>query len=250
MAARRDDPAAAAPCRPPARAMTAQGDTPAAGPRAVPAGGPGPHRNEPAAAPATADPVERVLRALAQPAAASSDHDLTPGAQGSASRLRPAAVLVALMPAPDGMRLLLTRRSARLRHHPGQIALPGGRRDPSDPSLEATALREAHEEIGLHPDRVDLLGRLNPHETVTGFAVTPIVGRLRAPFRPVPEAGEVAEVFAVPLSHLTDPARYRIERRRWRNTWRNYYVVPWGPYYIWGATARILHGLATQGTAP
>ncbi len=197
--------------------------------------------------PPPSDPLACVLRALARPAAASSDHDLTPGARGVGGTLRPAAVLVALMPEAGGMRLLLTRRSARLRHHPGQIALPGGRRDADDPSLEATALREAQEEIGLDPDRVEILGRLNPHETVTGFAVTPVVGRLRAPFRPVPEEGEVAEVFAVPLAHVTEPARYRIERRRWRGTWRNYYVVPWGPYYIWGATARILHGLASQG---
>ena len=196
------------------------------------------------------DPEGCVLRALARPAAASSDHDLTPGARGAQGGLRPAAVLVLLMPGPEGGRLLLTRRSARLRHHPGQIALPGGRCDAGDPSLEATALREAHEEVGLDPARVEILGRLNPHETVTGFSVTPVVGRLRAPFRPVPEAGEVAEVFAVPLGHVTDPGRYRIERRRWRDTWRNYYVVPWGPYYIWGATARILHGLAVPVGRP
>lgn len=197
----------------------------------------------PAEAP-RADPMACVRAALADPAPPSGDHDLTPGARPPPGALRPAAVLVALLPGADGPAVILTRRSARLRHHPGQIALPGGGQDPGDPSPEATALREAQEEIGLDPARVEVLGRLNPHATVTGFAVTPVVGRLRAPFRPVPEAGEVAEVFTVPLAHLTDPTRYRLERRRWRGLWRAYYVVPWGPYYIWGATARILHGLA------
>jgi hypothetical protein len=79
--------------------------------------------------------------------------------------------------------------------------------------------------------------------------MTPIVARLTGPFDPVPQPGEVEEVFAVPLSHLADPARYRIERRMWRGQWRNYYTVPWGPYYIWGATARILRGLADRMAA-
>jgi hypothetical protein len=92
---------------------------------------------------------------------------------------------------------------------------------------------------------VELLGTLPAHETVTGFSVTPVVGWLRARFAPVPDAGEVAEVFAVPLAHLADPAA-----TGWSGgagaAWRNYYVVPWGPYYIWGATARILRGLAER----
>lgn len=194
---------------------------------------------------AGAEGLAPVLRALAAPAPPSGDHDLTPGATPP-QRLRPAAVLVALQPGPAGWEVVLTRRAARLRHHPGQIALPGGKLDTNDPGPVAAALREAREEVGLDPAGVELLGTLTPHTTVTGFAVTPVVGWLRTPFTPVPDASEVAEVFAVPMAHLADPGRYRVEARRWQGTTRHYYVVPWGPYYIWGATARILRGLATR----
>ena len=108
------------------------------------------------------------------------------------------------------------------------------------------ALREAREEIGLPETLVEIWGRLPPHETVTGFTVTPILARVTADFMPAPEAGEVDEVFTVPLAHVLDRGRYGIERRLWRGTWRHYYAVPFGPYYIWGATARILRGLAER----
>jgi hypothetical protein len=87
---------------------------------------------------------------------------------------------------------------------------------------------------------------LPQHETITGFVVTPVLGMVSGDFAPVPEAGEVDEVFTVPLAHVANPANFRIERRRWRGEWRRYYAVPYGPYYIWGATARILRGLADR----
>ena len=146
--------------------------------------------------------------------------------------------------------VVLTKRSSLLRHHPGQIAFPGGKVDATDAGPEAAALREAQEEIGLDPALVTVLGRLPPHETVTGFQVVPILARITAEFTAVPEAGEVAEVFRAPLAHVTDPARYAIEGRRWRGQRRRYFTVPWGPYYIWGATARILRGLADRMGPP
>lgn len=188
-----------------------------------------------------------IVRALARPASASSDFDLNPGSLLSADRpLRPAGVLVALWDQPGGARLILTKRSSRLKHHPGQIAFPGGKVDPADDGPVGAALREAWEEVGLPQGRVTVLGTLPPHETVTGFLVTPVVGMVSGGFSPVAEAGEVDEVFTVPLDHVTSVHNFRIERRRWRDEWRRYYAVPYGPYYIWGATARILRGFADR----
>ena len=186
-------------------------------------------------------------RALALPTGASSDFDLNPGLQLPAGRvLRPAGVLIAVRTGPAGAELILTKRSSRLKHHPGQIAFPGGKVDPGDDGPVGAALRESWEEVGLPQDRVTVLGTLPQHETVTGFLVTPVLGVVSGEFTPVPEAGEVAEVFTVPLAHVTNAANFRIERRRWRGEWRRYYAVPYGPYYIWGATARILRGLADR----
>jgi 8-oxo-dGTP pyrophosphatase MutT (NUDIX family) len=193
------------------------------------------------------DLAGRLAAALAVPSRGSSDFDLNPDVVLPENRvLRDAAVLVAVRPdGPDG-RLLLTKRSSRLKHHPGQIAFPGGKRDPEDADAVAAALREAREEVGLSPQNVEVLGTLPPHETVTGFRVTPVVGLIRTAFRPVPEDGEVAEVFEVPFGHATDPGAFSIQSRRWRGQRRHYYTVPWGPYYIWGATARILRALADR----
>ena len=193
----------------------------------------------------TPDPLSGILEALGRPLAPSSDHDLNPDAVLPADRkLRPAGVLVAIEVTGASARVWLTKRSSALRHHPGQIAFPGGKQDEGDSDITAAALREASEEIALRPDNVEVLGHLAPHETVTGFHVTPVIGRVRRPFDPVPEAGEVEEIFAVPLGHLLDAARFSVQSRHWRGTRRHYYTVPYGPYYIWGATARILRSMA------
>jgi 8-oxo-dGTP pyrophosphatase MutT (NUDIX family) len=186
-------------------------------------------------------------RAVVRESGPSSDFDLNPGLvlpQGR--KLRAAAVLVAVQDLGDGPRLLLTKRSSHLKHHPGQIAFPGGKVDADDASPTAAALREAHEEVGLPSSLVRVIGSLPPHETVTGFTVVPILAQITAAFVPVAEAGEVDEVFFVPLDLVTNPANFRVESRLWRGEWRSYYTVPYGPYYIWGATARILRGLAER----
>ena len=187
--------------------------------------------------------IDRLRDALARPGGESSDFDLNPGIQLPPGRvLRPAAVLIAVW----GDRVILTKRSSHLKHHPGQIAFPGGKLDPTDASLEAAALRETTEEIGLPAECVHILGTLPPHETVTGFRVTPFVGHVHRDFTTRPEAGEVDEAFVVPLHHLLNPGNYLIQSRLWQGQLRRYYTVPWGPYYIWGATARMLYGLASR----
>lgn len=192
------------------------------------------------------DPLASIRAALRRPGRPSSDFDLNPRVAVPEARLRAAAVLVPFMDGPVGLSVLLTKRASHLKHHPGQIAFPGGKIDEGDDGPIAAALREAREEVGLPEAQVEVLGTLDAHRTVTGYSVTPVVGRIHGAFAPVPEAGEVEEVFAVPFAHLADPARYRVEQRLWRGEWRRYYVAPWGPYYIWGATARMLRALADR----
>lgn len=194
------------------------------------------------------DDVARLMNALARPAGESSDFDLNPVLLPEGRVLRPAAVLVAIWLRPQGARLILTKRASHLKHHPGQIAFPGGKVDATDSGPEAAALREAWEEIGLPPEKVQILGRLPTHETVTNYMMTPILGLVRDGFEPRPELGEVEEVFSVPLSHVLDRGRFVIEGRVWKGQPRRYYAVPYGPYYIWGATARILRSLAEMAS--
>lgn len=189
----------------------------------------------------------RLRAALDNDGTGSSDFDLNPDFVLPEGRvLRPAGVLVAIDVTRDHPRLLLTKRSSRLKHHPGQIAFPGGKQDPSDKDVIAAALREAWEEVGLPYGHTRVLGTLPTHETVTGFDVTPVIALVEKAFDHVAEAEEVEEVFEVPLTHLLDANRYSIQSRRWRGYRRHYFTVPWGPYYIWGATARILRGLAAR----
>lgn len=189
----------------------------------------------------------RLAAAVALDSGGSSDFDLNPHVTLPEGRvLRPAGVLVCFVADGDGARLILTKRSSQLTNHPGQIALPGGKVDNGDDGPAGAALREAREEVGLPEGAAEVLGTLPPHETITGFNVTPVVAWAPKPFAWAPEPGEVAEIFDVPFAHVTDLSLYQVEYRRWRGERRHYFTVPYGPYYIWGATARILRGLAER----
>ena len=193
----------------------------------------------------TPDFLQRALDAIESAHRVSSDYDLNPDiVLPVGRRLRPAGVLVLLAEMEDGWHVYLTKRSSALKHHPGQGSFPGGKQEEGDADIAATALREANEEIGLPVEQVRIVGHLPVHETVTSFNVTPVVGLLDTVFPIVPQETEVAEVFTVPLSHVLDPENYRVQSRRWQGRWRSYYAVPYGPYYIWGATARMLRGWA------
>lgn len=193
------------------------------------------------------DPFDRLEQAVGRPWRASSDFDLNPETVLPPDRkLRPAGVLIGITAYGDEPQVILTKRSSHLRHHPGQIAFPGGKVDDGDRDEIAASLRETQEEIGLDPALLQIIGTMPTHETITGFVVTPVLAKITQDFAPIPEAGEVAEVFRVPLTHLMNPDNFLIQSRRWRGQRRYYYVVPWGPYYIWGATARMLRGLADQ----
>lgn len=173
-----------------------------------------------------------------------SDFDLTPGWTSVPDRpLTPAAVLIGLVERPAGYSVLLTRRSDTLRAHTGQIALPGGRMDPGESPWE-TALREAHEEIGLEPRFVELSGLSTPYQTGTGYLVTPVVGFVGAGFNLTPNPDEVADVFETPFGFLMDPSNHEEhERELPTGERRRFYAMTHADRMIWGATAGILRAL-------
>jgi 8-oxo-dGTP pyrophosphatase MutT (NUDIX family) len=180
---------------------------------------------------------ERLARPAPPEARNLSDGFRLPGRHGAPTA---AAVLVPLINREDGLTVLFTERSRDLPDHPGQISFPGGRVEPGDADAGIAALREAEEEVGLARERVTLLGRLEPYETVTGYRVTPVVGWVEPPFELRADPVEVAAVFEVPLAFLLEPANLQRHFRMVGETRRDYYAIPYGDRFIWGATAAML----------
>lgn len=156
----------------------------------------------------------------------------------------PAAVLIGLVARAEGPHVLLTQRTAHLKDHAGQISLPGGRIETTDVDAVAAALREAHEEIGLDPAGVDVLGELPIYDTITGFRIHPVVGWIETPSELVPDPHEVAEVFEVPLAFALDPRNHERDSYEREGRRREFFVLRWQERYIWGATAGILVNFA------
>lgn len=177
--------------------------------------------------------------------ASRGDDDLNPDARLIPPGVvpKPAAVLVPLVPRADGLSMLLTRRTAHLSQHAGQVAFPGGRIDAGDESPVAAALRETEEETGIGRQFVEPLGYLDTYMTGTSYRVVPVVGLLRSGFTVSPHAGEVDEVFEVPLSFLMNPKHHERHSREWQGRVRHFYAMPYEGRYIWGATAGMIRNL-------
>ena len=144
---------------------------------------------------------------------------------------------------------ILAQRTDHLNDHAGQVSFPGGRTDPEDADAVATALREAHEEVGIAADEIEVIGQLPAYTTVTAYEVTPVVGLLDPPRALRLDPFEVAEVFEVPLAFLMDPAHHRRHAVEVDGLARQFISMPWGrdlrgePYFVWGATAAMLRNL-------
>lgn len=161
-------------------------------------------------------------------------------AQMKAAQYKDAAVLIGLRDHGDMVSVILTERTAHLAKHAGQVAFPGGKIDPEDASPEAAALREAEEEIGLDPARVEILGRLPDYLTGTGYRIKPVLALVDAGAGFVPNPLEVDAVFETPFAYLMDESNYRRESRVWQGIERHYYSMDWDGHLIWGVTAGII----------
>ncbi|MFS8085683.1 MAG: CoA pyrophosphatase [Acidobacteriota bacterium] len=166
-----------------------------------------------------------------------NDGHRLPGREG---RTTPAAVLIPIVNRPDGLTLLLTQRSDTLPDHPGQISFPGGRQESADQSSAHTALRESAEEIGLDQRHVEIFGQVGRYETVTGYAVTPVIGWIEPPFEIYADPVEVAEVFEVPLSYVLNPGNFVQRHREVAGKMRHFFACTYQERYIWGATAAMI----------
>lgn len=183
-----------------------------------------------------------------------ADESLTNTADVSSSAdpslLTPAAVLVPLVERKFGQRygyhVLLTRRAKHLKHHAGQISFPGGRQEEQDKSLLYTALRETHEEIGITPNKVKVIGELPQHETITQYIMTPYVGIIQDSYRLTIDRSEVDEAFEVPLSFICNPNNQKLQSAIFQGQKRYYYSIHYQHYNIWGATARVLVEFSKQ----
>jgi 8-oxo-dGTP pyrophosphatase MutT (NUDIX family) len=187
--------------------------------------------------------VPAALSDLSAPARR-GDLDLDPATweRAGVKATRQAAVLIPVVDRTE-LTVILTVRTPDLTSHAGQIAFPGGKIDPHDASPVAAALREANEEIGLVPARVEPLGYLDLYLTFSGFRILPTVARVEPNYALSLNRAEVSDAFEVPLEFLMRPDNHQRRNRDWNGITRHYYAMPYQDHYIWGATAGILRNL-------
>ena len=189
--------------------------------------------------------IKNIKSNLLKYGSCSSDFDLNPDMNlDQEFNFLEASVLIPILTFKKDLEILLTKRSNNLKNHPGQIAFPGGKKDQIDSSPIETALRETQEEVGLNPKNVEIIASLPSHKTATGFVIKPYLGLINQPFSETLRQGEVDEIFTVPYEYILNEKNFSIQTRKWNGSQRSYYVVPYGPYYVWGATARILLNLS------
>ena len=157
----------------------------------------------------------------------------------------PAAVLAAITERDGEPGVLLLHRPSTMRSHPGQIAFPGGKIDPGENPVEA-ALREAHEELGIDPAAVKIIGTSDVYRTHSGFEITPVLGLVSPDIEIIPNPEEVAEWFEAPLSHVLDPSNHVGQWVEWEGSMRAYYEIVWQQHQIWGVTAALLVNLSRR----
>ena len=187
-----------------------------------------------------------------------SDYDLNIEAKLAAQKDTPprdAAVLVPIVDHASGPTILLTKRTEHLSKHAGQVSFPGGKIDDTDTDAVAAALREAEEEVGLTADWVDVCGFLDTYRTGTGFEIVPVVALVKPGFELQLQVTEVEAAFEVPLDFILDRRNHKRQSAEWRGARREYYAMPFGDFFIWGATAAMLVNLCdvmehAQDSAP
>jgi 8-oxo-dGTP pyrophosphatase MutT (NUDIX family) len=199
----------------------------------------------------TADRIRRRLagtRMPADPLAVDFTHMGNPMPAAMVTRLRPslraAGVLIPIVTRGATPSVLLTERSAELKHHAGQVSFPGGGMESHDTDIVATALRETHEEVGIQPSEVDIAGYLDPVATITGYAVTCVVGLVEPTFQLVPDPVEVDEIFEVPLEFLMDRRNAEMTEREYEGSRFQVATFHYDGHRIWGATAGMLVALS------
>ena len=172
------------------------------------------------------------------------DIKLLSDAMAPPDNLREAAVLIAVTDRPEPG-VLITHRPLTMRNHPGQAAFPGGKLDPGEDAVTA-ALREAHEELGIDPREVQVIGTSDPFRTRTGYDITPVLAVIPPDLPITPNPHEVADWFEPPLAFVLDPANRVPRAVEWEGAQRTYFEIMWHHHRIWGVTAAIIGNLSLR----